>query len=221
MVENCQGLPAISAELRPAQTHGNAELHQGLSLVLLEFMADSLIGFNGGNNLWGYCGNNPVIYTDPTGKIFGLLIPIGIMIGQEFAATLDEMGIAMVQSAEADYVETQLQVKKLINEFRNGPQKDDPKVCKVLTDLEKLQKDLNNQGSQGEKKYRKKKSGLSGGSQKNDITSWGEGERPLVGESGKDFAKRLCDERYGRGNYPTGPGSDYNKLKKYGDSAFE
>jgi hypothetical protein len=27
-------------------------------------------------------------------------------------------------------------------------------------------------------------------------------------------------ERYGDGNYPTGPGSEYNKLKKWGDRGF-
>ena len=47
------------------------------------------------------------------------------------------------------------------------------------------------------------------------------GERPFVGESGKDFAKRLCDEAFGKNNYKTGPGSDFNRLKKYGDRAFK
>jgi RHS protein len=34
------------------------------------------------------------------------------------------------------------------------------------------------------------------------------------GESGKDFAKRVCDEKFGPGNYPTGQTSDYNRIKK-------
>ncbi len=45
--------------------------------------------------------------------------------------------------------------------------------------------------------------------------------RPLAAENGKDFAKRLLDEKYGPGNYNTGPGSEYNKIKKWGDRAFE
>lgn len=48
----------------------------------------------------------------------------------------------------------------------------------------------------------------------NDIPSWARGEKTMPGESGKDYAKRLCDEKYGEGNYNTGPGSEYNKLKK-------
>ena len=43
------------------------------------------------------------------------------------------------------------------------------------------------------------------------------GQKPLPGENGNDFAKRLCDEKYGEGNYPTGAGSEYNKIRKNGD----
>jgi len=50
-----------------------------------------------------------------------------------------------------------------------------------------------------------------------DIPSWAKGQRPMPGESGREFADRLCDERYGPGNYPTGPTSDHSKLKKFGD----
>ena len=41
-------------------------------------------------------------------------------------------------------------------------------------------------------------------------------------ENGKDFAKRLLEKRFGKdAKYKTGPGSDYNKIKKYGDRNFE
>ena len=59
-----------------------------------------------------------------------------------------------------------------------------------------------------------KPSKKSGKERATDIPSWAKGEKPLDGESGKDFAKRLCDEKFGPGNYNTGPGSDYSKLKK-------
>jgi hypothetical protein len=43
----------------------------------------------------------------------------------------------------------------------------------------------------------------------------------MVGESGKDFAKRLLDQRYGEGQWRgTGPGSEYSKIKKWGDRGF-
>lgn len=53
------------------------------------------------------------------------------------------------------------------------------------------------------------------------MPSWAKGNKPYKGESGKEFAKRLCDERYGTGNYDTGPTSEFNKIKKWGDRAFE
>lgn len=49
----------------------------------------------------------------------------------------------------------------------------------------------------------------------------GRRERPLTTENGRDFAKRLLNDKYGVGNYPTGPGSEFNKIKKWGDRAFE
>lgn len=53
-----------------------------------------------------------------------------------------------------------------------------------------------------------------------DIPSWAEGEKPRPGENGKDFARRLCDEKYGPGKYGMGPSSEYNKLKKYADRHY-
>src|SRR5262249_36960712 len=45
-----------------------------------------------------------------------------------------------------------------------------------------------------------------------DVPSWAKGNRPNPGESGKDFARRLMDEKYGPGGYPTGPGSEFSKI---------
>ncbi len=42
----------------------------------------------------------------------------------------------------------------------------------------------------------------------------------MIKESGRDFAKRLCDDKFGPGNYDTGPGSDFSKIRKWGDRHF-
>lgn len=68
---------------------------------------------------------------------------------------------------------------------------------------------------------KKRKPGVSGKEGAKDVPSWAKGSAPNVGENGKTFAKRILDERYGPGNYPKGPGSEFNKLKKYADRAFE
>jgi hypothetical protein len=69
--------------------------------------------------------------------------------------------------------------------------------------------------------YKKTKAGLSAKEAANDVPSWAKGKRPLTTENGRQFAGRLLDEKYGKGNYPTGPGSEFNKIKKWGDRAFE
>ena len=69
--------------------------------------------------------------------------------------------------------------------------------------------------------YKRPKSGLSGKEGAKDVPSWAKGERPRIGESGRDFAKRLLDSKYGPGSYDRGPTSEFNRIQKWGDRAFE
>ncbi len=54
------------------------------------------------------------------------------------------------------------------------------------------------------------------GGEQNILPTWVK-DRPKPGQSGKDFAKEQCDQRYDPNNYPTGPGSEYAKIKKWVD----
>lgn len=69
--------------------------------------------------------------------------------------------------------------------------------------------------------HKKTKTGLSAKEAAKDVPSWAKGQRPLTTENGRQFAERLLDDKSGKGNYPTGPGSEFNKIKKWGDRAFE
>jgi RHS repeat-associated protein len=69
--------------------------------------------------------------------------------------------------------------------------------------------------------FKKTKAGLSGKEAAKEVPSWAKGSRPFKGESGKKFAERLMDDRYGPGNWKSGPGSEFNKIRKWGDRAFE
>jgi hypothetical protein len=42
----------------------------------------------------------------------------------------------------------------------------------------------------------------------------------MVKESGRDFAKRLMDDKYGPGNYKEGSSSELNQIRKWGDRHF-
>lgn len=76
-------------------------------------------------------------------------------------------------------------------------------------------------GRSTQEQYKTPRSGVSGKEGAKDVPSWAKGERPTVNESGKDFAKRLLDKKYGEENYDKGPGSEFNKIQKWGDRAFE
>lgn len=65
------------------------------------------------------------------------------------------------------------------------------------------------------------KSNISGKEGAKDIPSWAKGERPFVGESGKDFADRLIKGQTGQPATDKGPTSDWSKLRKYGDRNFK
>ncbi|MFF8803058.1 MULTISPECIES: hypothetical protein [Bacteria] len=65
------------------------------------------------------------------------------------------------------------------------------------------------------RQYKKPKRG-SGKEKADDVPSDFEGERPYIDENGKQFADRLV----GKGA-PKGPGSVWNKIKKWGDRGFE
>jgi RHS repeat-associated protein len=233
-------------------------------------------------NLYTYCANNPIYYSDPTGHIFVLddvAIGIGVIaaaciiyssavctnattspkknisidsrakavIGASLICTLvpnwvlstgkllaDNIKVPSCQenvkinskfatyydiggySSQSDWQKTslnmmnQLMEDNIINAANNDIYLDGQSFATSVKTLNELNNSI----------VYAKKSKKSGKEMASDIPSWARGEKPLEGESGKDFARRLCDDKYGKGNYDTGPGSEYNKLRKYGDRGF-
>lgn len=64
------------------------------------------------------------------------------------------------------------------------------------------------------------KPGISGKEGAKDVPSWAKGERPNISESGKEFAERLLDQKYGKGNWEPRKTPEYSQIKKWGDRAF-
>lgn len=61
----------------------------------------------------------------------------------------------------------------------------------------------------------------SGKEAADDLPGWARGARRMVGETPRDFAKRVLDGRYGPGKWDgTGPGKEFNRIKKFGERAF-
>jgi hypothetical protein len=66
------------------------------------------------------------------------------------------------------------------------------------------------------------KPGTGGKIGSTDIPSWAKGQVRRVGESGKDFARRVMRERYAdQKDIDTSPGSEFSQLKKYADRHFQ
>ena len=159
-----------------------------------------------GVNWYAYCNNNPVMFVDPSGEV----------------AVIDDAAAVLVITAAGTYAYvsykrlTSPEGQKMIREgavaIYNGVVIAGNKIIgtavKAGTFVGKTYNDIVNFA---------KKSKLSKKERATDIPSWAKGEKPQKGESGKDYAKRLCDKKYGKDKYDKGPGSDYNKLKKHGD----
>lgn len=71
-----------------------------------------------------------------------------------------------------------------------------------------------------QRSFKKRLAHQSGKEAATDIPSWARGTAPYVGESGREYAKRVMDKRYGIDNYSK-DGGEYSRLKKYGDRAFD
>ena len=56
------------------------------------------------------------------------------------------------------------------------------------------------------------------GGPNNQTPTWIDGRKPEPGQSGREFADKEMNERYGEGNYQKGPNSEHNKIRKYGNS---
>ena len=71
-----------------------------------------------------------------------------------------------------------------------------------------------------DRKYKVKKSGISGKEGAKDVPDWARGNRPYVGENGDQFATLLMNNKYGKGNWEKGTNSQFSKIKKWGDRSF-
>ena len=65
---------------------------------------------------------------------------------------------------------------------------------------------------------------MSGAEGSTDIPSWVKDEGykpPRVGETGKEYARRVLDNKYGPGNWDRGTKSEYSVIPKWADRHFQ
>jgi len=153
------------------------------------FISEDPIGFDGGANFYRYVDNRPNRFSDP----FGLE-----SYAQEFAAVgaVAGAGTVTIGSVVVDATTGGVNILATPAEVAGGA------ALGAYIGY--------GAGSLLDYLY------FAKGGPQNILPSWVR-DRPKPGQSGKDFAKEQCDQKYGKDKYDKGPGSDYNKIKKWVD----
>jgi RHS repeat-associated protein len=185
-------------------------------------------------NRYTYAKNNPMRYTDPTGHCVGPVLII-CAVGVGALVVMGGATIATQPTQPAPPVDVAALVAPI-----SQPMDDATLVMQAASEMTTryvaqqsmaLAAQTTSGIAQGLVWYAEatgateelttiheaRKSRQSGKEKASDIPSWVKGKQKLPGESGKDAAKRLLDEKYGAGMYKTGPRSEYNKIQKHFD----
>jgi RHS repeat-associated protein len=171
-----------------------------------------------------YANANPVSFIDPTGlsafsdynssslAVAGLIAGI-LLVSYEFSRQIGGF-------STRDNIEDFIDLHVPYFESRKSKKETSPEDSSDNGTNDDGKKQDANGGGESEL-FKKPKSGGTGKEKATDIPSWAKGERPRVNEDGKTFARRLLREKYGNDDFDRGPGSEFNKLRKYGDRNFE
>jgi hypothetical protein len=172
-------------------------------------------------NLYGYAGNNPLPMTDPDGHCWGWLQGL-CNLGQRIDNALHGFGwhtnaqVDDILANDRRYLNQNTQINqenltdKQIYQVTNAIQagKDSVISGKVKFIFEAAP-------------FKVPVPGLSGKEGAKDPPEWAKGNKPKVGEDGKSFERRLLNDKYGENGWKdTGPTSEFNQIKKWGDRSF-
>ena len=180
-----------------------------------------------GLNWYQYCLSNPTTNWDPTGLFVAELASLAAANPYTLVALIIAGGaFALLPQETKDQINAGITnvLSNVWNAVRSAVSYFPNYVGCGSEQISYSKKGKTSQPtSQPEEKKEQKQpvSGKSGKEAANDVPSWARGERPYVDENGNDFAKRLMDNKYGKGNYKTGPGTEYNSLRKWGDRGFK
>lgn len=187
-----------------------------------------------GEELGKYIADKIILYT--LGRQTKLLADLGKMakLGKAMEEILKEAykaeqalkGMKKISKLEKQALKKERQAARLERRIKRKTSKTAKQAHKLppkeaLNKQPKVQKEYNGKDKEWNGKYRKKKIGVSGKEGAKNPPEWAKDYLPIQGESGKEFAKRIMNEKYGPGNYNKGPKTEFNKIKKWADRSFE
>jgi RHS repeat-associated protein len=144
-----------------------------------------------GNNMFAYCGNNPVMYIDAAGNE-----PISILIGTVVAYAASALVLMLLGN-------------NLARELSEMPAQ-----SALPSSNDVIKNGINSIENQATINYAKK-SKKSGKEKSSDKPSYVSQDDIDPSKTAQQNATDILNQKFGEGNWPKGPGSDFNKIVKW------
>ena len=154
-----------------------------------------------GTNMFTYCNNNPVMFSDPSGNLF----------------YLDDLFLACVCVVAVVVIPVAVVLIPPAQEIVHGiTQIAEPYVDVLVETTIKITEQIYTKTySQATITEAKKQSRKSGKETASDKPSWVNRGMVDSGQSAQQNATRILNEKYGVGNWRKGPGEEFNQIVKW------
>jgi len=148
-------------------------------------------------NLYAYCANNPINYTDPTGHIAVPLLAVAQFALLTYAVVYT---IYIINPAFRDSVDRS--VASAVYYLKNHPSS-----VKKAKNIVKAKSKSKTKAKKKAKKNVKEKS--------SDAPDWAKHVKYDSKKSADRNARDILDKKYGKGKWKSGPDSEFSKIKKW------
>ena len=151
-------------------------------------------------HLYVYCANNPVNYVDPSGHFAAAMYTVIKLVLVGGAVAYVSYSSWKNHSSKTKYAG-----RKIISKTKVSVWLTAGVVDRIIYSKSKKKSNTKNKGES--KKSKKEKS--------TNAPEWSKYKKQKKGESKKQYATRILNEKYGKGNWGKGPGSEYSRIIKY------
>ena len=165
-----------------------------------------------------YAHANPVTYEDPSGyfavpKTVVVIAVIATLLTASMAPNMP--ALKMSSTMTSDWSRSLQLQHGLINIF-DGMTELGSMFNEAIRAAEGKREIEDEKTSDAEKKEKsKKKSKQSGKEKADDAPSWAKNYEPEPGETAEEFTKDLMNDKYGKGKWKKGAGTEYSKIYKW------